>query len=99
MSGLGQNLYIRIYQNITYDRIYIRLWTSLSLKKNITANISFFIKRATDLYLQTFYNYINITKNKGFFTCLEDKYEKERYLEPENMELRNALSKLRLSSH
>ena len=25
MPGLGQNLYIRIYQNITYDKIYMRL--------------------------------------------------------------------------
>ena len=58
-----------------------------------------FIKRTTDLYLQKSYKYINITKNKGFFTCLQDKYEKERYLELENMELRNELSKLRLSSY
>ena len=58
-----------------------------------------FIKRTTDLYLQKFYKYINITKNKGFFTYLQDKYEKERYLELENMELRNVLSKLRLSSY
>ena len=58
-----------------------------------------FIKQTTDLYLQKFYKYINITKNKGFFTCLQDKYEKERYLELENMELRNELSKLRLSSY
>ena len=59
----------------------------------------FFIKRTTVLYLQKFYKYINITKNKGFFTYLQDKYEKERYLELENMELRNVLSKLRLSSY
>ena len=58
-----------------------------------------FIKRTTDLYLQKFYKYINITKNKGFFTCLQDKYEKERHLKLENMELRNDLSKLRLSSY
>ena len=57
----------------------------------------FFKKRETDLYLQTFYNYINITENKGLFTCLQGKYEKERYLGLENMELRNALSKRRLS--
>ena len=50
-----------------------------------------FIKRTTDLYLQKVYKYINITKNKGFFTCLQDKYEKERYLKLENMELRNDL--------
>ena len=58
-----------------------------------------FIKRTTDLYLPKFYKYINITKNKGFFTCLQDKYEKETYLKLENMELRNDLSKLRLSSY
>ena len=58
----------------------------------------FFKKRATDLYLQSFYNYIDKTENKGFFTCLKDKHEKERYLDLRNMEIRNALSKLRLSS-
>ena len=57
----------------------------------------FFKKGETDLYLQKFYNYINITKNKGLFTCLQGKYEKERYLDLKNMELRNALSKRRLS--
>ena len=59
----------------------------------------FFIKRTTVLYLKKFYKYIDITKNKGFFTYLQDKYEKKRYLELENMELRNVLSKLRLSSY
>ena len=65
-------------------------------KEEYKSKDKFFIKRATDLYLQRFYKYISITKNKGFFACLQEKYEKERYLELENMELRNALSKLRL---
>ena len=58
----------------------------------------FFKKRATDLYSQIFYNYIDNTENKGFFACLKDTHEKERYLGLENMEIRNALSKLKLSS-
>ena len=57
----------------------------------------FFKKQETDLYLQKFYNYVNITENKELFTCLQGKYEKERYLDLKNMELRNALSKQRLS--
>ena len=37
-------------------------------------------------------------ENKGFFTNLKDTHEKERYLGLGNMEMRNALSKVRLSS-
>ena len=58
----------------------------------------FLKKRATDLYLQSFYNYIDNNENKGFFTCLKDEHEKERYLDLRNMKMRNALSKLRLFS-
>ena len=56
----------------------------------------FFKKRATDLHLEIFYNYIDDTE--WFFTCLKDKQEKERYLSLENMEIRNAFSKLKVSS-
>ena len=52
-----------------------------------------FKKRATDLYLHIFYNYIANIENKGFFTCLKDTHEKERYLDLWNMKKRNALSK------
>ena len=45
-----------------------------------------------------FYNYIDNTENKGFFTCLNDKHEKERYLDLRNVKIRTVLSKLRLSS-
>ena len=38
----------------------------------------FFKKRATDLYLQICYNYIDNTKNKGCFTCLKDTHEKRK---------------------
>ena len=67
-------------------------------KEEYKSKHKFLKKRATDLHLQIFYNYIDNTKNKGFFTCLKDKHEKERYLDLRNMEIRNTLSKLRLSS-
>ena len=40
----------------------------------------------------------NTTENKGFFTCLKYKRKKERYLGFRNIEIRNALTKLWLSS-
>ena len=67
-------------------------------KEKYRSKHKFFKKRATDLYLHIFYNYIDNTKSKGFFTCLKDKHKKERHLDLRNMEIRNALSKLRLSS-
>ena len=60
---------------------------------------NFFKKRNTDQYYQTFYNYIDRTEDRGFFMRIKEKYEKERYLEINNIELRTALSKLRLSSY
>ena len=67
-------------------------------KEEYKSKHKFFKKRATDLYLQFFYNYIDNTENRGFFKCLKDAHEKERYLGLGNMEIRKALSKLRLSS-
>ena len=55
----------------------------------------FFKKRATELYVKIFYNYIDNTENKGFFTCLKNKHEKERYLGLGNMEIRKALRDIR----
>ena len=49
-------------------------------------------------YTSFLHLYIDNTENKGFFTCLKDTYEKERYLGLGNLEITNALSKLRLSS-
>ena len=87
MLGLG-NLQQNIYKIIN----------GTIPKEEYKSKHKFFKKRATDLYLQIFYNYIDNTENKGFFTCLKDTHEKERYLGLGNMEIRNALSKLRLSS-
>ena len=50
------------------------------------------------MYLEIFYSYIYNNENKGFFTCLKGKHEKERYLGLGNMQIRNALSKLRTLS-
>ena len=59
---------------------------------------NFFKKRATDQYLQNFYNYIDNDENNGFFTHVKDKYVIEKYLSLKDSELRKALSQLRLSS-
>ena len=83
MLGLG-NLQQNIYKIIN----------GTIPKEEYKSKCEFFKKRATDLYLQIFYNYIDNTENKGFFTCLKDTHEKERYLGLGNMEIRNALSKL-----
>ena len=66
-------------------------------KEEYKSKHKFFKKWEIDLYLQKLYNYIIITENKRFFTYLQDKEEKEKYLDLENMELRNAISKRRLS--
>ena len=87
MLGLG-NLRQNIYKIIS----------GIIPKEEYKSKHKFFKKRATDLYLQIFYNYIDNTENKEFFTCLKDKHEKERYLGLGNMEIGNALSKLRLPS-
>ena len=46
-----------------------------------------------------FYKYIDNEDNRSFFTELKQTYEKERYLNLKTFEMRNALSKLRLSSN
>ena len=67
-------------------------------KEEYKSKHKFFKIRATDLYLQIFYRYIDNIENKGFFTFLKDKHEKERYLGLGNTKLGNALSKLRMFS-
>ena len=66
MLGLG-NL-----QRNTYKIINVTTPTEEYKSKH-----KFFKKRATDLYLQIFYNYVDTTENKGFFSCLKDTHEKE----------------------
>ena len=59
-----------------------------------------FQKQATDCYIRNqFYNYIDNEDNRSFFTELKQTYERERYLNLKNFEIRNALFKLRLSSN
>ena len=49
----------------------------------------FFQKRATDCYIQNqFYNYIDNEENRSFFTELKQTYEKQRYLNLKNFEIR-----------
>ena len=45
----------------------------------------FFKKRATELYVKIFYNYIDNSENKGFKKGLKNKHEKDRYLGLGNM--------------
>ena len=67
-------------------------------KEQYKTKHNFFKKRATDLYLQSFYSYVDNDENKGFFTCVKEKYEIEKYLRLKDFELRKALSQVRLSS-
>ena len=46
-----------------------------------------------------FYKYRDNEDDRSFFTELKQTYEKERYLNLKKFEIRNALSKLRLSSN
>ena len=84
LGNLGQNIY--------------KIINGIIPKEEYKSKHKFFKKRATDLYLQIFYNDIDNTESKGFFTCLKGKHKKEKYLDFGNMEIRNVLSKLRLSS-
>ena len=59
-------------------------------KEKYRSKHKFFQKRATD---------IDNEEKRSFFTELKQTYEKERYLNLKNFEIRNALSKLRLSSN
>ena len=69
-------------------------------EKDYKPKHNFFLKRATDCYVQQhFYNYIDNTENQSFFTELKQDFIKERYLNLHDFEIRKAISKLRLSSH
>ena len=69
-------------------------------KEKYKSKHKFFQKRVTDCYIQNqFYNYLDDENNKCFFTKIKQKHEKERYLSLKNFEIRQAISKLRLSSH
>ena len=97
----------KIYENITgalglgnfMGNMYKVISGEIS-KEKYRSKHKFFQKRATDCYIQNqFYNYIDNEDNRSFFTELKQTYEKERYLNLKNFEIRNALSKLRLSSN
>ena len=71
-----------------------------SQKEKCRSKHKFFHKQATDCYIQNlFYNYIDNEDNRSFFTELKQTYEKERYLNLKNFEIRNALFKLKHSSN
>ena len=58
----------------------------------------FFQKRAKDCSIQTLlYTYKN--ENNNFFSQTKELFEKERYLNLHNFTNRNAITKIRLSSH
>ena len=70
-------------------------------KEKYRSKHKFFQKQATDCYIQNqFYNYIDNEENRSlFFTELKQTYEKERHLNLKNFEIRNVLSKLKLTSN
>ena len=69
-------------------------------KEKYRSKHKFFQKQATDCYIRNqFYNYIDNEDNRSFFTELKQTYERERYLNLKNFEIRNALFKLRLPSN
>ena len=68
-------------------------------RKNTKTNKTFLKSEQTDQYYQTFFSYIGKTEKRGFFMHTKEKYEKERYLNIDNLEIRTALTKLRLSSY
>ena len=90
LLGLG-NFMVNIYKVTSRE---------ISKEKDRSKH-KFFQKLATDCYIKNqFYNYIDIEdNNRSFFTELKQSYEKERYLNLKNFEIRNSLSKLRLSSN
>ena len=90
LLGLG-NFMLNIYKVISRE---------ISKEKDRSKH-KFFQKLATDCYIKNqFYNYIdNEDNNRSFFTELKQSYEKERYLNLKNFEIRSSLSKLRLSSN
>ena len=81
---------------LTTDYIY-KIINGVIPKEEHKGKHKFFKKHATHLFLQIFYSYTDNTKIKGFFTCLKDKHKK-MILGLGNMEIRNALSKLKMFS-
>ena len=89
LLGLG-NLTGKIYKVIRGEISKEKYWS-----KHI-----FFQKQATDCYIQNqFYNYVDNEDNRSFFTELNQTFENDRYLNSKNVEIQNAISKLRLSSN
>ena len=67
-------------------------------KKEYKNKHKFFQKRAKDCSIQTLlYSYKN--ENNNFFSQTKELFEKERYLNLHNFTNRNAITKIRLSSH
>ena len=67
-------------------------------KKEYKNKHKFFQKRAKDFSIQTLlYTYKN--ENNNFFSQTKELFEKERYLNLHNFTNRNAITKIRLSSH
>ena len=67
-------------------------------KKEYKNKHMFFQKRAKDCIIQTFlYTYKN--ENNNFFSQTKEPFENERYLNLHNFTNRNAITKIRLSSH
>ena len=65
-------------------------------KEKYHSKHNFSQKRATDCYIQNqFYSYIENEDSRSFFTELKQTYEKGRYLNLKNFEIRNAISRLK----
>ena len=74
--------------------------TSLKINIEIQMPVKRYVfpERASDYYIQNqFCNYIDNEDNRNFFTELKQTYEKERYLNLDNFEIQNVLSKIKLS--
>ena len=67
-------------------------------KKNYKNKYNFFQKRAKDCFIQE--NFFTCASEKmNIFTQTKDQYNKETYLNLKNYGNRDAITKLRLSSH
>ena len=104
MSMCKQILDVKIFTNNIawvgklWQNIY-KIMNAIIPNEEYKSKQNVFKKRAANSHLQIFYNYINSTEIKEFFTCLKDQHEKERYSDLGNIEIRNALLKLRLPSY
>ena len=67
-------------------------------KTNYQSKHKFFQKRVRDFYAKPVLQLYN-SENKSFYTELKQTYEMERYLNLKNLEIRKAISRLRLSAH